>query len=926
MQKWNQEILKRLASLNLSPVREAEIVEEVAEHLEDRFQELVAGGTTVEEARRLALEELSDADLLARGLRRGEQEMTQEPVVPGGGGSGNFFASVWQDLRYGLRMLRKNLGYAAVAVISLGLGIGVNTTIFSFVNALLFRPPAVQGARELLEVWNQNLQGKGIESYTPLTYPDYLYYRDRNHAFSGLLAFDGDPRIVSWIRAGQGERAQGALVSGNFFSVLGVKPVLGRAFLAEEDQAPGAHPVIVLSHAFWAERLGSDPRVLGRSFNLNGTNFTAVGVAPAGFTGVLVGLQPDFWTPLAMTFAFTHDPIYLTSRQCFWLFGVGRPRPGVKPLQAQADLRVLSRQLQQSYPESNKLLQAVTFPTTLVPAPFRGYVIAFTGLLMVVVSLVLLIACANAANLLLAQATGRHREMAIRAALGAGRGRLVRQMLIESTIVALLGGCVAFLLASWLAPALLALKPPSLPIKMDVPLDWRVLAFTLGVSFVTGIVFGIAPALRGARASLTPALKGDVWGSVAPRYWGLRLFRRRERKLRTAKTGGRASKLRDILVVAQISVCSLLLISAGLCVRSLMNAQSIDPGFDTQHEMLAVLDPSGLGYSEAKGRAFFNALLDRVRALPGVSSASLAGYLPLTTERTTQEVDPEDHPVPHGQGPGIDTTEVGPDYFRTMGIPLVRGREFTPQDGVGAPGVAIINEALAKRFWPGRDPIGRRVVVSGSHLEIVGVVRTGKYRTLSEDPLPFLYRSILQEYHPRCTLVVRSAGDPRGLLPEVRREIQSVDSSVVAQDLETMKEYMALPLFPAHTAGLLLAALGVLALALAVGGLYGVMCYAVSQRTHEIGVRVALGAEQRDVLKLVVGQGMLLTLIGIAIGVGGAFAATRALASLLYGISSTDPATFLLVPFVLAGVAFAASYIPARRATKVDPLVALRYE
>lgn len=357
-----------------------------------------------------------------------------------------------------------------------------------------------------------------------------------------------------------------------------------------------------------------------------------------------------------------------------------------------------------------------------------------------------------------------------------------------------------------------------------------------------------------------------------------------------------------------------------------MNAQSIDPGFDTQHAMLAVLDPSGLGYSEAKGRAFYNALLDRVRALPGVASASVAGYLPLTTERTVQEVNSEDQLAAPGQGPGIDTTEVGPDYFRTMGIPLVRGREFTAKEGTGAPGVAIVNEALAKRFWPGKDAIGRRLVVSGSHLEIVGVVRTGKYRTLSEYPLPFLYRSILQDYRPRCTLVVRSAADPRSLLPEVRRAIQSVDANVVALDLETMKEYMALPLFPAHTAGLLLGALGVLALALAVGGLYGVMCYAVSQRTHEMGVRVALGAERRDVLKLVVGQGMLLTLIGITIGVGGAFAATRALASLLYGISSTDPATFLLVPFLLAGVAFAASYIPARRATKVDPLVALRYE
>jgi len=818
--------------------------------------------------------------------------------------------SLLQDLRYGVRMLAKNPGFTAIGVISLGLGIGANTTIFSFVNALLFRPPAVEAPSQLVEVWNLNKHGSGLEHYLPLSYPDYIYYRDHNQVFSGLLAFDGDPHMVSWSRSGQGEKAQGALVSGNFFDVLGVKATMGRTFMPEEDQAAGAPPVVVLSHAFWEKRLGADPGVLGKALIFNGTSFIAVGIAPAGFNGILAGIQPDFWAPLAMTTAFTHDPSFLTSRDTTWIFGTGRFKLGATPMQAQAGLGVLSHHLQQAYPKSNSDKEAAVFPVTPVPAPFRGYVVAFTGLLMAVVSLVLLIACGNAANLLLVQATARRREMAIRAALGAGRRRLIRQVLVESTLVAFLGGGVAFLLAGWIAPALLALKPPSFPIKLDVPLDWRVLAFTLAVSLATGIIFGLAPALRSARPDVIPVLKDE--GSIG---------------------GYRRSRLRSVLVIVQISVCLVLLVSAGLCVRSLINAQSINPGFDTQHVLMAELDPGNLGYSESKARAFYRELIGRVEALPGVTSVSTTGYLPLTTNQDMAVAGPDRQADPAQGLPAIDTTDVGPGYFRTMGISLLQGREFTAQDGPGSPGVAIINEAMAKSFWPGKNPVGQRLrtqkgpVPEGrGSLEIVGVVQTGKYRTLSEDALPFFYRPMLQSYHSKLTLVVRAARDPHNLLPAVRREIQALDPNVVPFDMETMKEYMALPLFPAHTTGLLLGAFGFLALVLAMGGLYGVMAYAVSQRTHEIGVRMALGATRVDVIKLMVGHGMLLTLIGIGIGLVGAFGATRVLSSLLYGISPTDPATFFVVSLVLTGVAFAASYIPAHRATKVDPLVALRYE
>jgi len=808
-------------------------------------------------------------------------------------------STLFQDLRYGLRMLAKNPGFTAVAVLSLAVGIGANTTIFSFVNALLFRQPAVEAPGRLLEVWQRNTKGSGVGEYMPLSYPGYVYDRDHNQVFSSLLAFDGEMRPVSWSRSAEGGLVQSQLVSGNFFSALGVKLVLGRTFLPEEDRVPPPHLVIVLSRAFWQQHLGSDPAILGKTLTLNGADFTVVGVAPAGFTGIIVGNEPDLWAPLSATHEFTHDPNYLAGWNTFWLFGVGRLNPGVTPSQAQADLSVLSHRLQQDHPESNKEIEAATFPVNLVPGPFRGYVAAFTGLLMAVVGLVLLIACANAANLLLAKAMARRREIATRLALGASRGRLIRQTLTESLLLSSMGGAAGLVFALWAVPPLLALKPSSLPIRIDVPIDWRVLAFTFLLALATGIVFGLAPALRSSKLELVQALKDEA--SVA---------------------GFRRSRLRSALVIAQVSVCLVLLIGAGLCVRSLLNARSIDPGFDTRHAVIAQLDPGSLGYSESKGKAFYRELLERVGALPGVSSASLTGYLPLGTARQTRG-------VTIGQCEFItETMYVGPSFCRTMGIPLMRGRDFTADDAMALPRPAIVNEEMARRSWPGQDPIGNRMglVHDKSHndLVVVGVVKTGKYRTLSEEPQPFMYLPL--DYRPRATLVVRTEGDPSALLASVRREVQALDPNVVPIDLETMKQYMALPLFPAHTTGLLLGAFGILALVLAVTGLYGVISYGVGQRTREIGVRMALGANQSDVLKLVLRQGMLLTVVGVSLGVIASLAVTRVLSSLLYGIRPTDGATYISVSLILTGVALAACYIPARRATKVDPMVALRYE
>ena len=796
-------------------------------------------------------------------------------------------------------MLAKNPGFTAVVVLSLALGVGANTTIFSFVNALLFRPPAVEASGRLLELWQRNTKGSGLEEYTPLSYPGYVYYRGHNQVFSDLLAFDGEMRPVTWSRSAEGGLIHGQLVSGDFFPVLGVNPALGRTFLPEEDRTPAPHRAIVLSHAFWRQRLGSDPAILGKTFTLNGADFTVVGVAPAGFTGIIVGNMPDFWATLSATPEFTHDPNFLGNWNSFWLFGIGRLKPGVTASQAQADLSVLSHRVQKEHAGTNEVLEAATFPVNLVPGPFRGYVAAFTGLLMAVVGMVLLIACANAANLLLAKAVERRREVAIRSALGASRGRLIRQTLTESVLLSSAGGALGLVFALWTVPPLLALKPATLPIKIDVPIDWRVLAFAFFLALSTGVVFGLAPALRSSRADVVPALKDEF-----------------------AFAGLRRSRLRSALVIAQVSVCLVLLIGAGLCVRSLLNARSIDPGFDTRHVLIAQVDPGSLGYSEGKGKIFYQQLLERLGALPGVSSASFTAYLPLGTARQTQGI------VIGGREIGIETTYVGPTFCRTMGVPMLRGRDFTAGDATASPKPVIINEVMARRFWPARDPIGERMGLPDDKthqgLAVLGVVKTGKYHTLGEEPQPVMY--LPADYHPRATLVVRTAGDPRALLASVRREVQALDPNVVPIDLETMKEYMALPLFPAHTAGLLLGAFGVLALVLSVTGLYAVISYSASQRTHEIGVRMALGARERDVLRLVVGQGIRLALIGEACGLVGALGLTQALSSLLYGIRPTDPLTFAGVSLVMTGVALLASYIPARRATKVDPMVALRYE
>jgi predicted permease len=811
-------------------------------------------------------------------------------------------AEIYGDIRFGLRMLLKKPGSNAAVILALALGIGMNAAVFSFVNALLLRPPAgVKATGSLLEIWSHNRTAEGVQSYFPLTYPDYGYYRDHNRSLEGLLGFDGDGSRAIWNRSGEGQVIQGQLVSGNYFSLLGVNAALGRVLSNADDQLEKPRPVVVLSYSFWQRQLGADPAIVGRTLTLNGATFSVIGVAPAGFAGVLIATEPDFWAPLTVQEQFTHDKGRLTDRHSNWLIVVGRMRTGMSAARLQAEMHVLAHHLEIEHPDSNKNLDATVYPATLAPGPYRGYIRAFTALLLAVFGLVLLIACANAASLLLARATGRAREMAIRSALGAGRGRLIRQILVESLLLSSIAGMIGVLLAWWIARLLLELKPASLPITLEVPLDWRVLLFTLLISFATGLVFGIIPALHGARVDAAPVLKEE-----------------------TRSAGLHKSRLRSLLLIGEIATCVVLLACATLCVRSLMHANSIDPGFDTQHISVATLDPGRLGYSPQKVTAFYHQLIDHVRALPNVTAASYVGHLPLGTSREQTSVgnrlgkDSDQIPV--------DVFRIDPQYFSTMGVTLLRGRDFTRKEcDDEAAGVTIVNEVLARKLWPGQNPIGQRIEFGGEMgtSEVIGVAKAGKYRTLGEDPIPVVFRGTLP---PQRTLVVRTVGDARPVLEEIRREVPDVDPMMVATDLQTIEEYMALPLFPARTTGLLLGASGILAMSLTAIGLFGVITYIVSQRTHEIGVRMALGARPTDVMKLVMRQGLYVTMIGVGIGLAAALAAARLLSPLLYGIGANDPATLAGVAVGLTGVAMLACYLPARRAIQVDPAVALRYE
>ena len=823
-------------------------------------------------------------------------------------------STLFQDLKFGARLLAKTPAFTVIAALSLALGIGANTTIFTLVNAVLLNPLPVEDPSQLVSVWttDERNQGTGLDflQTSPMNFKDL---RDKNEVFSGMTGHVGLPLNITG-GSGQPEQIFGELVTGNYFSVLGARPQIGRGFLPDEDRTPGEKLVAVLGYGEWQKRFGGDPSIVGRTISLNGAAFTVVGVMPKGFKGTNAIGAPALWVPY-MTYPQTTNGFFLelatpTNRRGLVFNITGRLKPGVTVQQADANLKTIARQLEQEYPNDNKGRSVTLIPlaqATINPG-FRDNIVKAGGLLMTIVGLVLLIACANVANLLLARAAARQKEIAVRLSLGAGRGRLIMQLLTEGTLLACIGGAAGLLLAYWAQGLLWSFRPPFLAADaIDLHPDLRVLMFTLAVSIATGVVFGLAPAIQASRPDLVVELK-EKTGAPAG---SSRLF-----------------SVRNVLVSGQVALSLVALVGAGLFLRSLQHAQQISPGFDSEHLAVLSFDLGAQGYTEERGRQFQQRVLERAAAVAGVQSASVASTVPLFAGGFARTVFLEGQDASDRRaGRLVQIGVVGPRYLETVGIPLLRGRTLSETDQPNTPIAVVVNETMAKKFWPEQDAIGKRFKFFGQDFfnQVVGIAKDSKYNFIGEEPTPFIYQATTQVYQPQLSLFVK-ASNPSPVLGTVRGEAQQLDRNLPLTNVFTLSEIFDQALWAPRMAAWLLAVFAGLSLVLSVIGIYGVMAYAVSQRTRELGIRMALGANRGDVLRLVVMQGLRLTLMGVAFGLAASLAVTRLIASLLYSVSPTDIVTFTAVPLLLAAAALLASYLLARRATRIDPMVALRYE
>ena len=817
--------------------------------------------------------------------------------------------TIWQDVRYSVRTLMKMPAFTVAAIVSLAIGIGANTTIFTLLNTLFLNPLPVARPSELvavLTVASRNATQFG--NLLPLSYPNLRDFRERNSVLTDVAGYS--PPLPLALTTGQEpQRVFAQLVTGNYFDVLGVRPAAGRFFAPEEDRTPGTHPVAVIGYGLWQRRFAGRPDAIGLTIALNRLSFTIVGVAPEGFKGVTSMFGPELWLPAMMSAQLQprQSGSWLDERAAIVFSTAGRLKPGVTIAQAEANLQTIARALEQEYPEPNTGRSVTVMPlieATIFPG-MRGLLMLAGGVLMTIVGLVLVIACSNVANLLLARAAARRQELAMRIALGATRLRLMRQLVTESVVLGTAGGALGFVLGIWGRDLLWSARPAVVANNfVELKIDTHVLAFTLILSLVTGVVFGVVPALRASRTDLVGALKLEP------------LFAAGRRRLSPA----------NALVVGQVAFSLVSLITAALFLRSLQRAHAVDLGYETGQVAVVSVNLAQGGYDEVRGRQFARDVRDRVALVPGISTVSWSTNLPLWANLYRRISIEGREPARQADAPLAIAVTIDLDYFKVLGLGVTRGRDFTDADRERSMPVAIVNERMAERYWPNQDPVGRTFRFDSEAVarHVVGVVKTLKYQTLGETPQPAVYLPLRQSYADGLVLYVRSTGDPSHAIGTVQRELRAMDAQVPLENAASVDEVIDQSLWMVKIAAGLLAVFGALALVLASVGLYGLVAYSVNQRRRELGVRMALGAGRGDVLRLVLRDGLSLVLVGIAGGVGLSLLVSRAMASLLLGVKGSDPVSLAGASLLLAGVAFIGSYLPARRASRFDPLMALR--
>jgi putative ABC transport system permease protein len=811
-----------------------------------------------------------------------------------------------QDIRFGLRMLLKSPSISIVATIALALGIGANTAIFSVVNAVLLRPlpfPDSDSLVSIFETDTQRGQQRGSHSF-----PNFFDVRSQNTVLERVACYHG----ADFIMTGRGEpaRIQGSVVTGDLFPLLGVAPMLGRTFHPDEDKPSETGRVVILSHELFQKRFNSDPSIVNQAITLDGRSYTVVGVMPPSFEFPIQNEPVELWTTIAVDVAPGEESPVTEQRGAHFLQVIGRLKSGVTREQAQSEFTTIAARLEQQYPDTNtrKSLRVDSALTALV-GDIRPALLILLG----AVACVLLSACANVANLLLARATSRHKEMAIRTALGASRTRVIRQLLTESVMLSILGGAVGLLLAVWWSDLLIALGKDDIPRAIHVGIDWRVLGFTLGISLLTGLVFGLAPAFHSSRSELVESLKEGGRGT---------------------SEGARRNRVRNVLVVVELAIAVVLLVGAGLLIQSLWRLRNVNTGLQSQNVLTFNVGLPEIKYNSDRQTQFFIDLKSRLQTMPGVQSASTIFPLPLNGDRFSISFEIEGRPMARKDHPSADFFTTGVGYFGAMGIPLIKGRDFDDRDKHGSTPVIIITETFARQYFPNEDPIGKRIHPGISSIEgeesvmreVVGVVGDVRNRSLNTEPKPAYYVPHTQVPFSQMVAVVRTTGDPRSMISGVTKEVAAMDRDIPLFGVKSMDEYLSSSVAAPRFNTTLLSIFAVVALVLTVVGLYGVMSYSVAQRTNEIGIRLALGAQSRDVLLMIVKQGSVLIGLGLGIGLFGAYLATKLIASLLFGVQAKDPLTFAAVAVVLALVGLLACYIPAWRATKVDPMEALRCE